>query len=143
LSNSGHLSKHLTKRRSLRAEREFGLVVGGVLVLLSGWWIYREKFTNLSYKSLALGALLIVLGLLLPRSLVFPNKAWMLLAEGLSYISTRIILAVVFFLILTPIGLIKRAMGWDPLNRRASSGESYWHPYPARQLDTKHYEKMF
>jgi hypothetical protein len=114
-----------------------------VLVLLAGWWVYRDKFPALSYKFLVAGAVLIVLGILIPRSLVFPNKAWMLLAEALSYVSTRIILAVVFFLILTPIGLIKRAMGWDPLNRRSSPGDSYWRPYPQRQLDTKHYEKMF
>ncbi len=39
----------------------------------------------------------------------------MTLAEAMAYVSTRIILALVFFLVLTPIGLIKRAMGWDPL----------------------------
>jgi len=141
LSSSTHLTRQ--RNRSFRAEREFGLVVGGVLALLAGWWLYRDKFPALSLKVLAVGALLIVLGLLVPRSLVYPNKAWMLLAEALSYVSTRIILAVVFFLILTPIGLIKRAMGWDPLNRRAVPGDSYWRPYPQRQLNTKHYEKMF
>ena len=140
LSNS---SQRNGKRRSFRAEREFGLIVGGVLVLLGLWWIYRDKFAAFSFKFLIAGAVLITLGLVIPRVLVLPNKAWMLLAEGLSYVSTRIILAVVFFLILTPIGLIKRAMGWDPLHRRSQPGDSYWRPYPERQLDIKHYEKMF
>jgi hypothetical protein len=56
---------------------------------------------------------------------------------------TRVILAIVFFLVLTPIGLIKRAMGWDPLHRRAVPGESYWRPYSERQHDPRHYEKMY
>jgi len=75
--------------------------------------------------------------------LVWPNKAWMGLAEVLSYISTRIILGVVFFGIVTPIGVIKRLMGWDPLNRRAAASDSYWQPYSERQRNTRHYEKMY
>jgi hypothetical protein len=131
------------KPRSYRAEREFGLVVGGVFVLLGSWWIYRGKFTTARDVVIVLGATLVSFGAMFPRALVYPNKAWMLLAEGLSYISTRIILAFVFFVVLTPIGLIKRAMGWDPLHRRSGSSDTYWRPYSRRQLDPRHYEKMF
>ncbi len=131
------------KKRSYRAEKEFGLVVGGVFTLLSLWWLFRGKFTGVVNVVLPLGASLTVLGLLYPRALVLPNRAWMMLAEVLSFVSTRIILAFVFFVVLTPMGLIKRAMGWDPLSRRAPSGESYWRPYSERQRNRRHYEKMF
>ena len=59
--------------------------------------------------------MLVLLGLVFPRALVLPNKAWMALAEALSFVSTRIILAFVFFGIVTPIGFVKRLFGWDPL----------------------------
>jgi polyferredoxin len=131
------------KQRQFRVEREFGLVVGGVFVLLASWWLYREKFIPAAYIILPLGSLLIILGLVFPRALVVPNKAWMLLAEGLSFITTRIILGVVFFGIMTPIGVIKRLLGWDPLNRRSGSSDSYWKPYSDRQRDPRHYEKMY
>jgi Saxitoxin biosynthesis operon protein SxtJ len=130
-------------KRSFRAEKEFGLVVGGVFLLLCLWWLYRGKFAGLVKIGLPLGSLLVLLGLIYPRALKYPNRAWMALAEVLSFISTRIILAFVFFVVLTPIGLIKRAMGWDPLNRRASRADSYWQPYPERQRNLRHYEKMF
>jgi hypothetical protein len=65
----------------------------------------------------------------------------MKLAEGMSYVTSRIILGIVFFLVLTPIGLVKRAMGWDPLQRRSGSRDTFWQPYPER--DRRHYEKMF
>jgi Saxitoxin biosynthesis operon protein SxtJ len=130
-------------KKSLRAEREFGLIVGGIFVLLSGWWLYRGKFVTAAQIILPLGALLVLLGLLWPRVLVLPNKAWMLLAEGLSFVTTRIILGLVFFLVVTPIGVVKRLTGWDPLSRRSPGGDSYWHPYPERQRDPRHYEKMF
>ena len=129
--------------RAYRAEREFGLIVGGILALLSCWWLYRGKFLNPASIMLPAGALLMLCGLVFPRALVYPNKAWMLFAEVLSYVMTRIILGVVFFLIITPIGLIKRWMGWDPLSRRAGPGASYWRPYSARQRDPRHYEKMY
>jgi len=133
----------VSKKKSWRAEREFGLIVGGMLLLLSGWWIYRGKFHAVTQITLPVGAILVLLGIVVPRALVYPNKAWMALAEVLSYISTRIILAFVYFVIITPIGFVKRLSGWDPLNRRAAKSESYWRDYSARQRDPRHYEKMF
>jgi hypothetical protein len=131
------------KQRSFRVEREFGLIVGGVFVLLGAWWFYRGKFASAAYVTLTLGTLLVLLGLVWPRALVWPNKAWMLLAEGLSFVTTRIILGLVFFLIITPIGVVKRLSGWDPLSRRSAGGASYWKPYSERQRNPRHYEKMF
>ena len=59
-----------------------------------------------------------VSGLLVPRALVWPNRLWMGLAEALSFVMTRVILAIVFFALVTPIGLFRRLIGGDPLNRR-------------------------
>ena len=122
------------KRRTFRAEREFGLLVGVVFALLGSWWL------------LPLGALLVFFGLIWPRALLWPNRAWMSLAAGLSFVTTRMILGLVFFLVVTPIGVVKRLMGWDPLGRRSghgARGASYWKPYSERQRNPRHYEKMF
>ena len=132
------------KRRfflAFRAEKEFGLIVGGVFVLLGLWWLYRGKFVTAAYVLSAAGFALVLSGLVLPRLLIVPRKFWMKLAEAMSYVSSRIILAIVFFLVLTPIGLVKRAMGWDPLQRRSAPGDTFWQPYPARP--PRHYEKMY
>jgi Saxitoxin biosynthesis operon protein SxtJ len=128
-------------RRTFRAEREFGLLVGGVFTLIGAWWFYRGKFATAVYVFTIAGAVLIIFGAMLPRLLVVPRRVWMKFAEGLSFVSSRIILAVIFFLVLTPIGLVKRAMGWDPLQRRSRSRDSFWEPYPTR--NSRHYEKMF
>ena len=129
------------KARTFRAEKEFGLLVGGVFALLGLWWIYRGKFLNPAYVLTVVGLALVFFGLVVPRVLVVPRKGWMKLAEVLAFVSTRIILGLIFFLVLTPIGLIKRAMGWDPLHRRSGTQDSYWLPYPPR--DRSHYEKMY
>ena len=129
------------KSRKFRAEREFGLLVGAVFSLLGLWWFYRGKFATAAYVFTIAGTVLVLLGAAFPRLLIIPRKLWMKLAEGMAFVSSRIILAIIFFLVLTPIGLIKRAMGWDPLQRRSGSRDSFWNPYPAR--DKRHYEKMY
>jgi len=67
----------------------------------------------------------------------------MALAEVLSFVMTRVTLAVIFFGMVAPIGLFRRMIGGDPLGRRAARAESYWRPYPSRQNDPRHYEKMY
>jgi hypothetical protein len=135
----------MVKKRRWRAERDFGVAVGGVLVLLGAWWLYRDKFAGVRPYFLGVGAALVLLGLVFPRALRWPNRAWMALAEVLGYVMTRVVLALVYFLIVTPIGVAKRLTGWDPLSRRAprAGGGSYWRPYPERQQDPRHFEKMY
>ena len=131
------------KAHTYRTEKEFGLIVGAVLSLISAWWLYRSKFMGLAHVTLPIGIVLVLLGQFIPRALVYPNKAWMFLAEGLSFVTSRIILGIVFFLLITPIGFVKRRFGWDPLQRRSGSSSSYWKTYSERQRDPRHYEKMF
>jgi hypothetical protein len=142
-SNAGIRENSASRKKSFRSEREFGLLVGGVFAALGCWWIYRGKFEFVAPVFLVLGALLVFLGASFPRALVLPCKAWMALAGVMSFVMTRVILAIVFFLIVTPIGVVKRMTGWDPLRRRADPEQSYWAPYPERQRDPRHYEKMY
>lgn len=130
-------------KRKFRAERDFGLIVGGIFTLLGVWWTYRGKFGAVAPFFIGGGALLFLLGLTFPRALVLPNRLWMKLAEVMSFVMTHIILALVFFLIVLPIGFIKRLSGWDPLGRRAKPAASYWKPYSERQRNKRHYEKMW
>src|SRR6266566_1612320 len=91
------------KIRSYRVEREFGLIVGGIFSLMSAWWFYRGKFPTVSRITLPLGAVLVLLGLVFPKALVLPNRAWLAFAEVLSFVTTRVILGFVFFAVVTPI----------------------------------------
>src|SRR5262245_4833280 len=137
------VSNQKTSKTSFRVEREFGLIVGSMLILLGSWWLYRNHWLMVAKGFLGIGAVLVVLGLLLPRSLVYPNRAWMALAKLLSLITTPIILAIIFYLVVMPIGFLKRLSDWDPLRRRAPSAQSYWATYKLRQKDPRHYERMF
>jgi len=117
--------------------------VGGIFAALSGWWLYRAKFQLVAPGLFAVGAILVLLAAVFPRALVIPNRLWMGLAGVLSFVMTRVILALVFFLLAMPIGLFRKMFGGDPLNRRSANAESYWKPYLSRQSDPRHYERMY
>jgi hypothetical protein len=136
-------SNQKISKKTFRNEREFGLVVGTVFILLGSWWLYRGYWTDTGTGLVRLGSVLAILGLLLPSLLVYPNRAWMGLAKLLSLVTTPIILGLVYYLVIMPIGVVKRLSGWDPLRRRASSSASYWASYNARQRNPQHFEKMY
>jgi hypothetical protein len=136
-------SQQKTSTTSFRAEREFGLLVGLMAILIGSWRLYRGYSEAVATGLLGAGSALAILGLLFPRALVLPNRWWMALAGWLSLITTPIILGVIFFLVVMPIGKIKRIFGWDPLRRRAPSAGSYWVQYSERQKDPHHFEKMY
>lgn len=127
-----------------RLERQFGWVVGGVFLAIGLWTTWRGSWPPaVSQTTGVVGLTLIVLGLTVPRALVHPRRAWMALAEVLGFVSTRVILGVVFFGVMTPIGFIMRRAGWDPLASRRSAGRSHWVAYSPRPADPRHFEQMF
>ena len=130
---------------SREEHRGFGFTVGGILAALGLWWLYRGKFGSVAPGFLAAGALLLLLAAAAPRRLAVPYRLWMGLAEVLSSVMTHVVLLVVFALVVTPTGLVRRLTGADPLRRRGGNGEGggSWQPYPERHRDPRHYERTF
>lgn len=117
--------------------------MGGVLLGLGSWWVVRRRFGALGPGFAGTGALLLLLALVAPRWLAGPRRVWMAAGETIGALVAQLVLALVYFGVVTPIGLVKRLFGWDPLERRAARQASYWRPYAERQRDPKHFEKMF
>jgi len=122
-------------------ERSFGLSVGGVLMLVAAVLLWRGRAQYAEVVG-ALGALLIAVGRVKPSLLKWPSAAWWRLALILGYVNARIVLTFAFVLVLTPIGLIWRAIGRDPLARRRDRSPG-WTPHPARYRASYHYTRMY
>lgn len=123
--------------------RKFGLLVGGVLAVLGGWFLFRQRPAG--PWMLAPGLLLITLGLIAPRVLRSVYLAWMSLAFVLGLIVSTILLTLFFFLVITPVGLVARMTGADFLSRKLDSkATSYWvtRPGPAARAPAD-YERQF
>ncbi len=114
---------------SRKALRNFGLVVGGVLLGIAALVLWRKGWTpnTAVYILGGIGGALVVLGLIVPAVLKPLYRVWMGLALVLGFVMTRVLLTVVFFLLFMPIGLVMRLLGRDPMHRRPDpSAASYW-----------------
>ena len=108
-----------------RQLRDFGLLVGGIFGAIGLWPIvWRHQSPRL--WAVALAVVLMLPALVAPRILTPVYRAWMALAAALAWVNTRIVLGLVFFAVVTPIGLAMRLLGRDPMRRRFDrTGESY------------------
>jgi len=122
--------------------RRFGCTVGGVFLLLAAisWW-RGHQIPPLILGTL--GAVLVVPGLLMPAVLGPVERGWMAFAAVLGAINTRILLTLVYVVVVTPIGWLRR---WseDRLDRSLGTGAtSHWVPREKQPLDPESYRKQF
>jgi hypothetical protein len=113
---------------SVGSDRKFGLTVGGLLAVVALWpWIARHREPRIWL--LVLAGALILAGLVAPRLLAPLNKAWFAFGLFLSKIVNPVIMGVLFFLVIVPIGWFVRRRGHDLLRlKRDASADSYWIP---------------
>lgn len=104
--------------------RRFGLVVGTAFLALAavGWW---RGHSAVLYGAGALGVLLVAAGLAVPTRLGPVQRAWHGLAEAISRVTTPVVLTVIYFLVLTPVGVLRRWIGGDPLTH-GDRESGYW-----------------
>ncbi len=95
---------------SKKSLRNFGLLVGGIFLLL-GFWIYYSSQSVFGIIFFVVGALLFIFGLLLPNFLSGVYKIWMGLAFALGWVVSRILLIILFYLGITTIGFIAKIFG--------------------------------
>ena len=118
------MATEVRARLTAREGRRFGLTVGGVFLLLAAFARWRGH-TLTPWILAGLGTPLVVAGLLLPGRLTSVYRSWMGLAQLLSRVTTPVFLALLYFLVLTPMGLLLRLFGRNPLRPRERDG-SFW-----------------
>ncbi|MSO30114.1 MAG: hypothetical protein EXQ48_04110 [Acidobacteria bacterium] len=115
--------------------------VGGVLCAIAAVLIWRGR-TGRAEIIGAIGAVLLVSGLLYPPILRWPSAMWWRFSRALGHFNARILLTLMFSLVFVPISLLWRLTGNDPLARRRDKWPG-WSTYPARYRDRDHYKRMF
>ena len=122
--------------------RNFGITVGIILLVISGYLFWKEKE---SFQILLnVGLVLNVLGIATPVVLKPIYWIWMAFATILGWIMTRVILSLLFYIIFTTIGLISRLFGAQFLELKWDrSQNSYWNMKTVEPFNKKNYEKQF
>lgn len=127
---------------SRSALRKFGLTVGGAFLLL-GAVSWRRGHVLPPRIFWSLGTPLVVLGAVAPGLLAPVERWWMRMAETLGRINARVILTTLFYLLVTPIGWLRRRSG-DPLDRRMRDGRaSTWVRRERKPVDPARYRHQF
>ena len=106
----------MTKQADTKELRMFGLMVGGIFSII-GLWPVLVRSESPRIWAISVGSALVGLGLALPSSLKHVHRIWMKIGHALGLINTRILLGVIFFGLITPMGVVMRLFGKDSMHR--------------------------
>ncbi|MDE2376607.1 SxtJ family membrane protein [Bradyrhizobium sp.] len=109
------------------SDRKFGLTIGAVLAVIAALKAFHLSPWALFWGALA--AVFVILALARPALLSLPNRLWLKLGLLLHRLVNPVIMAILFYGTILPVGLLMRAFGKDPLRLRLEkNSESYWLP---------------
>lgn len=128
--------------RSPAALRRFGFTIGTVLLLLGVLFLWRPRAAGWPLSTS--GGLILLVALAWPAALKTLHRAWMTVALALGWVMTSVILTVVFFLVVTPLGFLQRVFARPALELSfKKDAPSYWKKRDPRPLDAAEYERQF
>ena len=108
----------------ISSNKSFGIVFFIVFILIALYPLLNDQEIRL--WALIISAVFLILGLLKSKLLTPLNKLWFRFGIFLGKIISPIIMGFIFFLVVTPIGLIMRLLGKDVLNLKYNKERSYW-----------------
>ena len=106
------------------SNRSFGIVFFVVFLLIALYPLLKES--DLRIWSLLISLIFLALGLLNSNLLTPLNKLWFKFGLFLGKIISPLIMGFIFFVVVTPIGIIMRLLGKDLLNLKYNKKKSYW-----------------
>lgn len=111
---------------------------------LIAWSVWRRSETpSAAATILTVSVIVGVVGLVAPSAIRWIYVGWMLAVFPIGWVVSHVIVAAVFYLVITPIGLLLKLSGRDLLDRRFDpSATSYWKERPAPP-DTSRYFRQF
>ena len=108
----------------ISSNRSFGIVFFIVFLLIA---LYPLTYSqDIRIWSVIISIIFLVLGLFNSKILTPLNKLWFKFGIFLGIIISPIIMGIIFFLVVTPIGLLMRLLGKDLINLKYSNNKSYW-----------------
>ena len=113
-----------TEKIKLPSNKSFGLVFFIVFLLISLYPLINGQ--TIRVWSFIISLIFLVLGLLNSKFLAPLNKVWFKFGIFLGKIISPIVMGIIFFLVVTPTGLIMRILGKDLLNLKYNKNKSYW-----------------
>jgi Saxitoxin biosynthesis operon protein SxtJ len=125
-SGSSHETLWRPDEAPVSSNRSFGLTFAGAFAALGAISLWRGGLERGAWE-LGLAVGLLVVAAFAPGMLAPLNRAWAWIGRGLSHVLNPLLIIVLFYGVVTPVGLAMRAVGKDPLRRRRDpQSSSYW-----------------
>lgn len=117
------MAARVPARLSVAEGRRFGLTVGTAFALLGAvaWWRGHGLAAGIA---VGVGVALMIAALVLPTRLGPIYRFWMGLAAAMSKVTTPIVMGIVYFVVVTPIGLLRRLAGKNSVRRQPAT--TFW-----------------
>ena len=114
----------MDQKIKLPSNRNFGIVFFIVFALIAFYPLIIGNSIRLSFLLVSL--IFLILGISNSKFLLPLNKLWFKFGILIGRIISPLIMAIIFFLVVTPIGLIMKLLGKDVLNLKYNKNKSYW-----------------
>lgn len=122
--------------------RNFGLTLAAGFAILGALFLWRHKPIYVYFFIAA--TVFVVLGLAVPAVLRPVQRLWLKLGDRLGWVMTRVIMVVMFYAVVTPIGLIARATGKDFLHLKFDKdSKTYWVRVKSQDKTREDYERQY
>ena len=129
-------------KHEVKELRKFALTLFFALGILGAALVWRKR--DIGFLLSGVGAAVLIIAWGQPLLLRLAYRYWMRLAVALGLVTSHIVLALLYYLVVTPIGLMMRVFGKNPLALQLDQRvESYWIRKENRNPDKQRYEKMF
>ncbi len=128
---------------SLPTNRKFGLLFTATFFVLSIYGFVEDGFSFKVLIFLFLSLLFLVASITNSELLTPLNKAWFHLGEVLGKVVSPIVLGAIFFLLITPVGVIARLLGRDELKLKRPKATSYWRSPIGSNSDSESFKNQF
>ena len=126
-----------------RQLRQFAQLLTIFSVAFAGWLFYRDAAPPWLIIVVSVGILLGGLGIVWPRLLRWIYVGWMVTVFPIGWLISHALLGLIFYALITPVGLLMRCCKYDPMQRRWDrTAKTYWQARPKND-DAERYFKQY
>ena len=114
----------MQQKIKLPSNRNFGIVFSIVFLIISLWPLLSQN--DIRIWSLIIAGIFLVLGFINSKLLLPLNKIWFKFGIFLGNFIAPIVMGIIYFMVVTPTGLIMKMLGKDLLNLKKDDKDTYW-----------------
>ena len=114
----------LTEKKKIGSNKSFGIIFFIVFLIIAFWPLLNNA--EIRVWSIFVSLIFLLASLIKPKILSPLNYFWLKLGKFIGILVSPIVMAIIFFFVVTPVGFIMKILGKDLLNTKLKNKSSYW-----------------